>query len=354
MDCLIGVVGVTKQDCECATGSLTDQEKENLAASSAGFHYLDDITSALDLARVRSLGACKSFYEMSTGALSKAINALKDDLTAGLAMKYPQKKGSYHGGIGQTRFSGDLSTASRPLQFMKIQAANEKSDAILTANRIKLFSNVAGQSKLYILDRDLNIIQEVDDITLNANTFTFVALPKALDLPLFHDYNAATYYFAWELPTGGLTKDNKVSCGCPGGDGWGSYVTVSGGQADTMDELLNATTDNRAHGLVIEGEIKCVTANFVCRQYSDKDAIAVVSKWAVAYKANEILVEAVLNSREVDRYSLLDREHLYGKRNHYKKEYETRVQYIIDNVDITSNDCFYCKDRRIGVYGILA
>lgn len=354
MDCLTGVVGVTRLDCECATGSLTPEEKETLAASSANFHYLDDIPTAVNIGKVRSTGSCKTFFNWSTEALSKAIKTLNDDLTAGLAIKYPQKQGAYRGGIGRTTFSGNLSGATKPLQFIKIEAASKNSDAVMSFARIKLFSSVAGATKLYVLDRDLNILHQVDNVMLNANTFTFIQLPKLIDLPLYHDNMEATYYFAWENVTGGVPKDNNISCGCPGGDAWTPYVTVTGGQADNMDELLSVSTDRKSHGIVVEVELKCITARFVCRQYSDKDAIAVVCKWAVAYKANEILVESILESREVDRYTLMDREPLYGKRNHYRAEYQSRIQYIIDNVDINGNSCFLCKDRQISIGSILS
>lgn len=354
MDCLTGVVGVTNVDCECATGSLTPDQKAELSASSANFYYLDNIPTSVDLATIRSKGTCRDFYQFSTDALRSAINTLSDDITAALAMKYPQKQGAYHGSLGRTTFSGNL-PAKKPLQFMRVNAISSKSDAVLSFNRVKLFSNVVGTTTFYVLDRDLKVLHQVDNIALNANTFTLFSMPEKVVLPLYHENGDATYYFAWENIAGGMPKDNKVSCGCSGGDGWNGYVNVVGGEADNMDDLLSVRTDNRTHGIVIEGgELRCVTSKFVCREYDDKDAIAVVSKWAVAYKANEILVESILASRQVDRFTLMDREHLYGKRNHYRSEYQNRVQYIVDHVDTTSNSCFLCKDRRINLSGIMA
>lgn len=352
MDCIKDIVGVTKLDCNCATGNLTPEQKEALAKSNSGFYFLDNIPDALQISAIKYADECQSFYELAMAAKKAAEITFMDDVVAGLSLKYKSSKGKFSGTVGRTQYAGNL-PAMKDVQFLKVESNSDKNDAVMTVRNVKIYSNTAGASKLYVLDSDLVILKE-QDINLNANNTTTVIFTEPLNLPLVTNGSAAIYYFAWENVEGGQPKDNKLKCNCPGGTAYEEYLTASGGQADNLSELENAKTDLTAHGVVLTVEIACLTSNFICRQYDKDNAIAVVAKWAVSYKANEDLIERVLKSKDVSRTTLMSREHLYGKRNHFRAEYQSRIEYILQNVDVNSSNCFLCKDTAMYVGGILS
>lgn len=354
MECLTDIIGVTQSDCPCLINGLTEDQITELAKSQSGF-YMDDIPDAVTLKAIKLVDACQGFYEMATYSKKQAIISLQDDIAAGLELKFKQAKGNYFGSIGRTQYAGTL-PATKPIYFMKIEP-NGKTDAAITFKKARIYSSEAGNTNFYIFKMVNGDLEQVftAPVSLIANNATLVTPAANLVLPMDQNGQPVTYFVAWETINGAKPKDNKVDCNCNAGNGagFGDYVTVSGGEAAVLIDMDTAKTVNKAYGIVLDVEIRCISSNFVCREYNDKNALAIVAKWAVAYKANEILIERILSSPEVNRYTLMNREHLYGKRNHFRAEYQNRVQYILDNVDVSKTDCFICKQSGLFLGGIL-
>lgn len=355
MECLKDIIGITQSDCDCIVNSLTPEQRADIKVSTSGF-YMDNIPDALSLSAIKHIDSCFSFYTMSKTAKDTAITQLQDDIVAGLEVKYKSSKGSFFGTIGRSQYAGNLQ-ASKAFQFLKVEP-NGKTDAVINFKKARVYSSASGGSKFHIMASingdDPESIWELP-ITLVANNAVVITPSSPMLLPMDQNGQSVTYFFAWETVNGSVPKDNKIDCNCPnGGAGFENYVHAVGGQTDAMIDANQVSTDNKAHGVVIDVEIKCMASNFICREYNDKNAIAVVSKWAVAYKANEFLIERILGSPEVNKYTLMSREYLYGKRNHFRSEYATRLQYILDTIDVAKTDCFICKQSTITVGGILS
>lgn len=354
MDCLKDIIGVTQSECPCLVSGLTPEQIEQLKLSKSGF-YMDNIADSLTF-RTLKVDACQGFYEMSIGARDTAIQTLQDDILTGLALKFKQAKSAYIGTIGRTQYAGTLPT-TKPIFFIKIEP-NRKTDAAITFRKARIYSSEAGNTNFYIFKMVDGEIEQVytAPVTLVANNAAVVTPASNLILPMDQNGQPVTYFAAWETINGAKPKDNKIDCNCNAGNGAGfsDYVNVTGGEAAAFSDMDAVKTVSKAYGIVLDVEIRCISSNFVCREYNDKDALSIVAKWAVAYKANELLIERILSSPEVNRYTLMSREHLYGKRNHFRTEYQDRVQYILENVDVSKTDCFICKQTTLSVGGILA
>lgn len=357
MECLKEIVGITALDCSCTTGALSEEQTANLKRSTSGF-YLDQIPDAVNMRAIKDLDSCKKFYDLAIGARDTAITTLADDITAALALKYKKSKQKYIGTIGRIQYAGSIQ-AKKPLQFIKLDPG-KVSDGVISLKKVRVYSTGSGSSKFYIYSaisgEDLQLVKEIDFI-LVANNAATVPVANPILLPLDVNGKAVAYYLAWEAPEGVNPKDNKVDCSCNAGKGSGfaEYVAVTGGEAADLVSMEAAKhSSSSSRGIVLDVDINCGSSSFVCREYNSQDGIAIVAKWAVAYKANEILIESILSSPEVNRYTMMSREHLYGKRNHFRAEYDNRVQYILENIDITKSDCFICKQNTIQIGGILA
>ena len=48
----------------------------------------------------------------------------------------------------------------------------------------------------------------------------------------------------------------------------------------------------------------------------------------------------------------MNKEYLWGKRNHFRASYEGRINYLAASIDISSSSCFICKDTGFVVAAI--
>lgn len=355
MDCLNNIVGITKTDCECVTGVLTPEQKVAVKLTKSGL-TLDDLEGGLNLAGIKDAGACSTFIGEATKALRAAEQRTKDDIIVALSSRYDTGKRSYNGSIGGTNYAGSLTPVKR-YQFLKLEGKSIdgviylKGARIITANNgetsLKIIKSIAG--------RPAELLTEIENIQLTANRYTEIPLQEIL-LPTSLNGSNIDYYLVWDAgeSLSIKPKDNKVSCNCGGGTGYDNFISVKGGETDDLEFFPQATDYNHTKGLIIDVSIKCETKNIICNEYDRENAIAVTLAYMVLYKAGEILIESILASNEVTRYTMMNREYLWGKRNHFRKEYNDRVEYLSSVIDINSSDCFVCKNTDMFFSGIIS
>lgn len=353
MECLKNLVGISESDCQCVLDGLTDAQKAELRLSQSGLYLDKHLDGGVSLADVRLLDACEAYFGMAKNALEVAGKRFSDDLLVALSMRYKSTKPRFLGSLGQVTYAGNLNV-SKKYQLLKIEAvaAGFKS-TVLTINGIRLITTSDGMVNVRIIavrkgERD-GIEKLSTTITTQANRYGAVNITEPITLPMYVDGFEIEYFIAWERPEGLsiLPKDNKNSCNCTGGNGFESYVRIYGGETDSLEDL--SASDGYSHGFSIDVEIKCETGNVVCREFDASNEVAVISAWAVLYKAGELLNEYILASTEITRFTTMSREHLYGKRNHFRKEYETRVSFLASEIDLTSSDCYICRENRMFV-----
>ena len=353
MECLKQYVGVTKSDCDCIISGLTTEEIELLRVSTSGM-YLDDIPDALNFKVLKGIDACKDFYQKSIEARDTAINEFTADLIVAISNIFKKGARNYKGFLSKSHFTQSLNNVR---QFQGIRMVGvERTDATVKITRMKIAGNLAGNMVLTIArtlqgENDWEILHELPFTTI-ANNFSIIAPPEGgLELPFGKNLFPYEYRFYYDRSTipGFLPKDNNLGCGCKGSDMdlLDSYVDTSGISFVDQNSLQNYTSDNYAHGLAIDVEITCKTEVLICREVENTEEIALASKFAIAYKANQNLIERVLGSPEINRFTMMDRPHLYGKRNHFEKEYKDRILFIAGRVDISRSDCFNCRPNQM-------
>ena len=252
-------------------------------------------------------------------------------------MKYQVKKTNYFGEIGKINYTASMNTTKR-LQFLKLQPNN---DGVVQIDRIRVFLNQTVTTKAWIVKIEENqtegeIIFENEAVSTVNNILT-IPFPEGLKLPLNVNGKKQNYFVVYERLGSVQPRDLKVSCGCSGGDGFAPFLFVTGGEAETFSEIGTSLTDVFTHGISLDVQIKCETGSVICKEYNENDAIAYVTAFAILYKSAELVIENVMNSSEVNRFTMLSREHLWGKRSHFKKEYENRIRCFPTNIEF----CFH-------------
>lgn len=352
MECLENLVGIYSGDCVCVTDGLTPEQVAEIRKSTSGLYLDKHLEGGVSLSDVRVLDNCDEYLKIARDSIEGAVRRFSDDLMVSLSRRYSSTKPRFLGELGRLTYVGNL-PVSKKYQLLKISPKPGTSSGIVTVNGIRLITSSDGMVdvRVFAVRKGETNGQEIlsTTITTRAHKFASAELNEPLSLPLFENGHDVEYFIAWERPDGLdiFPKDNSVKCNCTGGNAYDGYVKLSGGETDDLETLIAA--DDYAHGFSIDAEIKCETGNIVCKQFDASNDVAIISAWAILYKSGELLNEFILNSPEITRFTLLNREYLWGKRNHFKKEYETRVAYLASEIDLSSSDCFICREGRMFV-----
>lgn len=351
LQCLTDSVGVTTSDCECIITGLTSEQVLALKVSKSGL-YLDNLPGGVQLKALNNVDACRKMAEMAHTAIANAVKATEDDLIIALNNTYEQSRNTYIGTIGRMSFATTLGVSKR-WQGIRIRPRDE-SDAVMELSRIMVIINDAQtfNVRLFKVPYDSVMGQEIGtwEVTTEANAYASIPVNPVQKLFFLENGTRYEYWLVYDRDEAGgafLPKDTKIDCSTCSSNaqrGLIEYVTVNGVQVDSMSALNVVTTDEYSHGLIVDVKLTCDKEKLMCREYNHNDAIARALSNAVWYKAGELLIEDVQKQTDVSRYTTMKSEYLWGKRNHFKKEYETRITYVGAVIDVTASNCYVCRE----------
>jgi hypothetical protein len=345
MECLENIIGVTRDDCPCLVG--TDPvEIEKYKLSTSGL-YIDSLEGGLHLSAVKSLDACKTFSQMAFKAIADATKRTSDDVVMMLNSKYSKGKDNYIGAIGN-RNHVRLLGETKPYVGIKIPVMAD-SDGTLKIKKMELVLNQSGPFEILIIKayKGAEYGETLHNlpVTTVAGTLTNIPLPdnKPIELPLAENGIPLHYYVVYDRGTA-QPMDTKIGCGCGSVEKiLHQYFNPTGYVFDDLAALNLGYTDGWSHGLILDVEARCDSFQFVCKEYDRNDAVAVVLSHAIMYKTGQFLIEAVMKSNEITRYTMMNREYLWGKRANFGAEYDSRMSYIEKVIDPVTTDCFVCR-----------
>lgn len=360
MKCLENIIGITPTDCGCIVDGLSTEVKAKLKLSTSGL-FGDDLEGLPQLRSSMNLEACKSMAQLALDARDEAIRRLEGDLLIGINSLYKKAKNNYLGTIGQLSYAGSL-PANKKYQGQRWRA-NGISDAIIKISRLQIIVSQDIATEVLIIRALPGSAMGETIYTLpvdaDANIYKNVPLPDNLpiSLPLTVNGQPAEYYLLYDRGTAN-PKDNKTEClPCQKGgqSSIAQYIQVNGAQVESLGELNTVTNgDIYARGLIADVDIRCNNETLVCREYDANDVIALAMSYTVRFKYGELLIEKIMSSGEINRYTTMNREFLWGKRNSYKKEYTDRIAYLASVIDVGASDCYVCKESRMFYSGILS
>lgn len=287
---------------------------------------------------------------MADSALTDAVSDFWRDYFVRIREYANQSQAYYKGLIGEKSYSTDRSFSSDYLGV--IFKSNGLKDTKLYLNRIGLMVN---ESKtitvsLYKGPSEGENVEHVEDfnVTTTANSLSWstVLTDKVYD---FYEDGCGVWYYLVMNPTTEKPKDNKIHCGCGGRKGQElreikKYTTVYGIQGDDLTKLEDWNRSDSANGFVLDIELKCDDENLVCLNYDEQTNFTRTTKEAIMYKAGSLFIQQVLDNPNIERLMLVEREHLYGKRNSFEKSYGERIEWLaMEGTNYELNDCYTCK-----------
>jgi len=356
LNCLNNIIGLSQNECVCYDdGRPVDFDKSNSGL------YLDEL-EGLNLRTLASDVECGegNIWLKMEKAITNAINNFRTDLLSSIMLTQRNARKPFQGIIGQLKFK-TFNTIPTTWTGLRINPREYKG-SVLTIKGITALMDSTVVFDVFIYD---NISPTPLHSILNVNATTGTAtknpLTNPIDLPLYvegYDDDSLQYFVVYQ-PSGFNPLDNKISCGCRRTENFESWLTIEGIQGDVIADREDWNSNGFANGLALDVTTKCNVAEIICGGDSndsldfENDGVALSMAYAIRFKAGEILIEDILASGEINRFTMLDKERLWGKRNHYRTEFRTRIVYISDTIDIDSNDCLVCGDKRINRSSIL-
>lgn len=336
-------IGLSRTECEC----FDVPTNESLSGL-----YIDEL-DGLDLRLAESAVDCSSgtLWDFLKRAREQSIMAFKSDYASAISLQWRMSRTPFKGQIGKEKATKDYAInnfAGQRYIFKPIK------NGFFKVTRIGLLFNTTGVINIDIYNNvDEDPIYSYTNVPTVANKLTWYTLPEALNLPMFSEQQDCLQYFFLYEKNGFNPRHNIINCAtCTGysldfnsnypvdlkltNDArlqFTKWCNVTGVTGATVESIIESTTGfvDNAMGLVIDGAMSCQNNSIPCNdiEYEHSD-IAKVMAYAIWYRAGMSLCDSILSSSNINRYTMLDRERLYTKKNGYKREYENRISWLVN------------------------
>lgn len=361
LDCLTNLVGLTDKDCECYSSGEPDgfdtiNETETgyyLTDEDYGFPLIDSVYAGIDC------GDANNIYSVLQRSRANAINSIYTDLQAAMLQFWDRAVRPFSGLVGQRRSTATVTPSKGVVG--QLWKPNPIKGASFVVTHVWVGVSQVGSVTLKISSNDPDFDEYTQAVTITtAGKPERFALTTPVELPLYSKNvigggccnSCGLRYTISYVPTTGMKYlNNKFSC-CGGHNTeWKEYFSASGFETDDLNEFLDdcsASCNSMAAGLSVEGYLACDNLQWLCEleALNGKDLRDVLAR-AIQFKATEFLAQHVLDSSNINYWTTLNREAIYGKRNHAKKRFDEYMIWIAENVPVGMTGCYKCKPSKI-------
>jgi len=335
-ECLEGLVGLSRSECECYTIEYPEIKKSSLNL------FLDE-HEGIDLELIKNALSCSELLHTNFKTLyENAVNFFESDLQVAIAENYKQKYKAFVGRVGELKYSGVANTMALVGLMLETKYVD---GASIILNSVNLFFNNTGSITLQIYKNDV-LMEDEFVIEIEAEK-TFYELESPLSLPIVENGIRNDYYIVYNPNTMQPFKNN-VSCGCSGVEQVrGKFLTAKGVRGTDIDNL---TKDSFAYGMSLNVSISCSIDNLLCGFMLD-DTYNRRAGMALWYKLGVLVIGKLFSSREINFDTFSDREYLYGRRSHFDKQYRNIILWLSENTTISNSECFICDSKKVMTMG---
>lgn len=358
MECLKNVVRLSRTTCECF-----DEGKPGDFNEGKSNIYLDEL-EGLPINMIEAAEDCStgSLWDLMIKARSNAEEQFTADLLSCVGDNYKARRANYSGIVGSIQTSQTLNLTQNKAGVV-LKPYNVVGGKMVVKRIGLLFNAIATFNVSIFSNEDLTNPIATYPVTSAANTLQYITLGTPLSLPLWsNDVTRLEYYVVYDLIGTYFPKNNKNCGGCGQTDAnrpYASWLTIKGIKGNTPTPFNEFTETAELNGLVLDVDFRCDSTRLICSDDMpldfESDGRAKQMAVAMRFKAGELLLEYILSSGNVNRYTMLDNERLWGKRNHFRKTYDEWIVYLCSNTEITNNDCLMCRpNNNIAKVGIFA
>lgn len=359
IQCLDNIIGVTRKDCDCFDEDL--QAPEGTPAdwykkSTSGF-YIHNLDGVVSMETVRDIVSCENMFEFYTGIIQDSIRETADDISANINEKYKRKESNFVGFIG-SRTSNKVIQMNQQFAGMNLDV-NERSGGVIVVKGIGILLDKTSTFNIEVYRRysdidQYELVDTIEGINSVANNYSENVFEEPLILPMQIDNEGDIEYFFLYDTVNGNPRNNLASCGCGRKEAilkkQVGYAGVSGTDLDLMGSWSRSDYSN---GIVLDAEIRCNAEAMICNMFAFSPEWGKYVAHAVLYKAGWKIHKAVLSSNVITQDVMANREMVDSNMDTFDTEYWSRIRYLVQNVDLSLNDCYICDNRKLKVTQIL-
>ncbi len=360
-DCFDDAIGLSRTDCSCFDVPVNE--------SKSGL-FIDEL-EGLDLKTINAAVDCGtgSLFDYMKRAREQATKIFKSEYSSVIAANWNESRTSFKGVIGRQEASANKTISQvAGLRFIFSNVKN----GLFVINRIGTMFSQTGTITLNIYNNISDApLYTISGLNTTANGKTWNTLNTPIELPMYStETDYIEYYFVYSDP-GFPPRENGLKC-CSTNlyfnclepqlqlnisdmryqfAKWCNVTGVTGADIDTL-KGQNIAFTNCAYGLLVDSEMKCDSLSYACNDADFKHSqISLVMAYAIWFRAGVFLCDYILSSAQINRYTMLDRERLYAKKNSYMREYKDRITWLANpDVDIVKRflldtGCVVCNSR---------
>lgn len=361
MACLDNIIGIARNACGCQPDLPEDYE-----LSSSGY-YLADIQP------FGSMGfsdcTCDETLWAQMGRVREtAVSIFQKDITGAMLSRYQPTRGQYNGTLGEAVNRGAL-TVSNPYAGVRL-AFDRVPGGFIRINRVGGIFTASGSVSIRCFN---SLNQEVAPaVTLTTVAGSHATAAATWVLPLDIPYSETVeYFFVYAVNQSNLPRSNRLDCGCggfkpyfntqrpmwttarhAGSRAWANWLMLSGWTGDDLTSFSDCSDTgdtSQLYGLTLDVSLYCSIADLICGGLStmdfDTNQVAQASAYAVLLKASELMANEVLRGPKLSRATQVDREGLIAERAKWSADYQTSVDWIAKNYDLSQTGCLKCDNR---------
>ena len=356
-DCYESIIGLTRTDCECYTGM------PDYAADSLSGLYIDELVGMSFLQSMTNCDNGNDLFLNMEKARDNAITTFQADTNALLLQNFRMRRNPFYGGIGRVVQNNGVPLTIGNYLGVRMYCNNVKG-GVLYIKQIGTLFLETGVVSLSIYN-NLGDLVATYDLNTTANVHEQNTI--GLELPLHSDYtDHLEYFFLYQLAAQPTPKVNDLKCSCGSFKpvfncakpyynvkhdtvyGWADWLMVGGVNSATLPNFTDCgcSTNNYMYGLTFQVELRCKIGEVLCQDQLDFEGNPLAAAMAIAIqnKTGEMLLNWLISSGNLNRYTIINTETFITQMDAYKATYNQMIQYIVESADITQNDCFMCKD----------
>jgi hypothetical protein len=350
--CFEEVIGLTRKEDICVDGY-----EEEYSYSDSGL-YLDELQGT-SLRILNHTGGNYGIWEKMLNARENAVLTFKVDVMQKILQTKESARSRFFGDIGGKSFSSKMTAST----YHGIRVYSDIIGGAYTLRGISFILDTTENITLYIYSGD-----DMEDGALPLYTITTNSTGGLLtSLQGRPRYNALTpielplngdYYFLYE--TTGQPYNNRLTCNCggfkwcfnlqspcmrPSRDKWTEWAMAGGVHGDDLTIRDDWSTSREAEGMILHGDFGCDTLGILCSDHSDweNNQVDLAIAHAINFKAGSFLAGYIMDSEEVNRYTLLGIDGLTANMAYYEERYNVMLDFIAANIELDRNECMKCR-----------
>lgn len=344
--CFDNVIGLSRKEDLCVDDSYADNSESGL--------YLDEL-QGLSLRILNTTGGNATLLEKMENARENAINAFKVDAMREILKTKEPARMKFFGDIGGKSFTTKMSSQT----YHGLRMYSDVIGGSFTLRGISLILDVTEAVTVNVWSGE-----DEEDGTAILHSFAVTSLanrPKYTAVTPTEMTLDGNLYFLYS--TTGVPYNNKLGCNCNGTkwcfnidypcykksrDRWTEWAMVAGVYGSDLTIRDDWATSREARGMILHGDFNCDTLGILCSDHSDWSGNDIDSAiaWAILYKAGTFLSTYIMDSEEVNRYTLLGIDGLGANIALYEERYKVMLEYIAENIEEDRNECLKCRNPK--------